>query len=91
MQSGVTSTIDRSLSLSDLSPVQRVAEGLWEGESSIKKAPRGRLFFTDEPSQALMPRLFSVSRMSRVVLMTVSELRDMLLMPHSTRNRANSG
>ena len=34
---------------------------------------------------------FSVSRISTVVLMTVSEFRDMLSIPHSTRKRANSG
>ena len=37
------------------------------------------------------PSRFSSSATARVVLMTVSGLSDMLWMPHSTMNSANSG
>ncbi len=43
------------------------------------------------PNYFLMPNSCSVFNISMVVFITVSELSEMLLMPHSTRNLANSG
>ena len=79
----------------DLPAGQNPAYALLSGLRLNKKTPLQeipqRAFLLGKANYFFMPKSFSVFNISMVVLITVSEFSEMLLMPHCTRNLANSG